>query len=80
MINKFIHFHLKDMVPDDDNPLRVERRLYADVVDMTDNLVVDACVKAARKAGVHDLYMLDKQFVLDALREKIKRTRDGEGS
>ena len=73
--DKIMHFHLKDACLDEDNPLRITTRFYADVVDMTDNLIVDACVKEARKAGINDVYLLDRQFVLDALREKIQRTR-----
>lgn len=75
MPDKLMHFHLKDVCPDEDNPLRITTRLYADVVDMTDNLIVDACVKEARRAGVNDVYLLDRQFVLDALREKIQGTQ-----
>ena len=76
--DKIKHFHLKDVCLDEDNPLRFTTRLYADVVDMTNNAIVDACVKAARQAGINDVYLLDKQFVLDAIREKIERTRQEE--
>jgi len=69
------HFHLKEVLLDEDNPMRFTRRLYADVVDMTNNTIVDACVREARRAGINDVYLLDKQFVLDALREKIESTR-----
>ena len=77
-MDKIMHFHLKDACLDEDNPMRITTRLYADVVDMTDNTIVDACVKAARQAGINDVYLLDKQFVLDAIREKIERTRQEE--
>lgn len=70
--DKFKHFHLKDVDTDFDNPMHITTRLYADVVDMTNNTIVDACVKAARQAGINDVYLLDKQFVLDAIREKIE--------
>ena len=73
-MDKMQHFHLKDPEIDDDNPMRITNRLYADVVDMTNNTIVDACVKAARNAGINDLYLLDKQFVLDAIKEKIERS------
>lgn len=78
MTDKFHHFHLKDLQINDDNPLDITYRLYADTIDMRNNSIVDACVKAARQAGINDLYLLDKQFVLDALREKIERTRSGD--
>lgn len=75
MSDKMRHIHLKPIEIDDDNPLRITHRIYADVVDMTNNLIVDACVKAARQAGINDLYLLDRDFVLKALQEKIERTR-----
>lgn len=75
MTDKIMHFHLKDVDTDFDNPMHITTRLYADVVDMTNNTIVDACVREARRAGINDVYLLDKQFVLDALREKIERTR-----
>lgn len=75
MTDKIMHIYLKDVCPDEDNPMRFTTRLYADVVDMTDNLIVDACVKEARKAGINDVYLLDRKFVLDALREKIQETQ-----
>lgn len=74
-VDKIMHFHLKDACLDEVNQHRIITRLYADVVDMTDNTIVDACVKAARQAGINDVYLLDKKFVLDAIREKIERTR-----
>lgn len=77
MTDKMQHFQLKPPEIDDDNPMRITHRIYADVVDMTNNAIVDACVKAARQAGINDVYLLDKQFVLDALREKIERMRGG---
>lgn len=79
MIEKMQHFHLKDPEIDDDNPMRIANRIYADVVDMTNNTIVDACVKTARQAGINDVYLLDRDFVLAALREKIERMR-GESS
>lgn len=72
------HFRLNGIEYCPENELVFPARIYADVVDMTNNLIVDACVKAARLAGINDLYLLDRNFVLDALREKIERTRAGE--
>ncbi len=74
-MDNIMHFHLKDVCLDEDNPMHFTTRLYADVVDMTDNAIVDACVKEARRAGINDVYLLDRKFVLDALREKSARTR-----
>ena len=74
MTDELKHFHLSE--PEiHDNPAKITHRLYADVIDMTNNAIVDACVKAARQAGINDLYLLDRDFVLAALREKIERMR-----
>ena len=75
MTDRIQHFHLKDVELDPDKELMFPARLYADVIDMTNNLIVDACVKAARQAGINDLFLLDRNFVLAALREKVERMR-----
>ena len=76
MTDHLKHFHLSE--PEiHDNPARITHCIYADVVDMTNNAIVDACVKAARLAGINDVYLLDGDFVLAALREKIERMRGG---
>lgn len=43
------------------------------VADDIDGEIAHACIEAARQEGVHYLALLDKQFVLDALREKAER-------
>lgn len=75
MTDKMQHFQLKPPEINDDNPMRITHRIYADVVDMTNNAIVDACVKEARRVGINDVYLLDRDFVLAALREKIERMR-----
>lgn len=76
MTEKLKHFHLSE--PENhDNPAQITHRIYADVVDMANNTIVDACVKAARQTGINDVYLLDRDFVLAALREKIERMRGG---
>lgn len=46
------------------------------VADDIDGEMAHACIEAARQEGVHYLALLDKQFVLDALREKAERMAD----
>lgn len=48
-------------------------KIKVEVIDKTDRAIVDAIVKAAREAGVADLYLLDKQFILEAITEKMER-------
>ena len=53
----------------------VEVRISAKVLDMAEDAIVQAVIEEARSAGITDLYLMDKKFVLDALVEKMKRER-----
>ena len=48
-------------------------KVQAAVVDMTDKLIVKAITEEAAAAGYTDLYLMDKKFVIDAIREKYDR-------
>ena len=50
-----------------------ERRFTCQLIDMEDRAVYDAAIRAAHEAGIDILYFMDKQFVIDALREKLER-------
>lgn len=52
-------------------------RFIARVIDMQDQAVYDAAIRAASEAGIDTLYLMDKQFVIDALREKLERDYHG---
>lgn len=43
----------------------------AKVADMADDAIVTACIEAARDAGITDLYLIDKTFLLEAIRDKL---------
>jgi len=49
------------------------KNIMAQVEDLSDQAIYNAIIKAAQEAGVTDLYLMDKTFVLDALREKLER-------
>lgn len=49
------------------------KRIEAAAIDMTDNLIFQAIIQAAKEAGVTDLYLIDKKFAADAIREKLER-------
>ena len=51
----------------------VTERICAEAVDIQNEAIVAACIRAAREAGITQLYLLDKQFVAEAIREKIER-------
>ena len=48
-------------------------KIHAEVVDRTDTVIVEAIINAAKDAGVTDLYLIDKTFVVDAILEKCRR-------
>ena len=43
------------------------------VTDITDEAIANAVIQEAIADGVTELYLLDREFVLDAFREKIER-------
>ena len=49
------------------------KKIQAAAIDMTDNLVVQAITQAAKEEGVTDLYLIDKKFAADAIKEKLER-------
>lgn len=50
------------------------------VIDMQERQVYEAAIRAAYAGGIDILYIMDKQFVLDALREKLERDHYGRRS
>lgn len=48
-------------------------RTIVRAIDMEDQAVYDAAIRTAYEAGIDIVYLMDKQFVLDALREKLER-------
>ena len=43
-------------------------------VEMQDEMIVKECVDAAKELGITHMTLVDKQFVLDAIREKLDGT------
>lgn len=55
---------------------KVMFNIQAAVVDAANKGITDAVIQTAIVDGVAELYLLDRKFVLDALREKLERERD----
>lgn len=55
-----------------DNPYTISK-ISAIVADMTDEAIYQAIIKMAREEGITDLYLMDKKFVFDALKEKLEK-------
>lgn len=51
----------------------VRKNISVQVANMLDNEIMTAIVNLARENGITDLFVLDKKFVLDALKEKLER-------
>lgn len=59
----------------DDATGRITAKFYAELVEMQDKAIVDAVIRAAEDEKITQLLLLDKKFVLDAIREKMERMR-----
>ena len=51
----------------------VRRNISVQCANMLDNEFMTEIVNLARENGITDLFVLDKKFVLDALKEKLER-------
>lgn len=51
----------------------VRKNISVQVANMLDNEIMTAIANLARESGITDLFVLDKKFVLDALKEKMER-------
>ena len=71
MYKEMQSFRLNDPVVDV-NDMTVTFHFAAEVCDLADNAILDAVVDAARKAGITELYLLDKTFILEAIRDKLR--------
>lgn len=74
MDKRLMHYELpRDKVLLDGNMVELRGKVAAVVADSTDAAIVAAIIAAARAEDVTDLYLLDKTFILDAIREKQER-------
>lgn len=56
----------------EDGTFSFKNRIYAEVVDMKEDAIVHAVISDAMECGVTDLYLLDKNFVINALTTAIE--------
>lgn len=81
-----MHYDLRDVNPlkmdldasCDYDMYKITGMISAKLVEYQEQVIHEAIVKEAIKDGVSDLYILDKRFVFDALREKMEREVKGE--
>lgn len=70
-IPPMVRFEFPENVTFDINT--ITRRMYVEFVEQMEEELVTAIAAMVRAAGATDLYILEKKFVLDALREKMER-------
>ena len=74
MDKRLIHYEFpRDQIQLDGTTAELHAKVAAVVEDTTDAAIVAAILAAARAEEVTDLYLMDKTFILDALREKLER-------
>lgn len=62
-------------IPQSENPelAAVVNRVLCCVIELLDNGMYELAIRASKDAGIETAYFIDKQFLLDALREKLER-------
>lgn len=53
------------------------RKVAAIFADQTDKLLMDAIIQEAIKIGIAELYVLNKDFIISAIREKMESEEGG---
>lgn len=74
---KHIELENIDEVIDD---CKIRKNIVAQIVDMTDKVILEAIIEFAKSEGITDLYLLDKEFIKTALVREIARRKEGETS
>ena len=77
--NRFVHrtlnqpLHAYNVI---NQTYQIEAKIAAQVIDMSEDAIVQAVMNAAQEEGVTDLYLMDRRFVIEALIEKANRERN----
>lgn len=54
-------------------PYILQQKFAAKCVDTRDKAIVRAIIQAAQEDGIDELFLLDRDFIISAIREKIER-------
>lgn len=72
----FEHFNMNaPKIKFEDCIFKIQQKIYAECMDMKDQAILEAVIRMAKEAGVTELFLLDKQFVADALAVAIEKWR-----
>lgn len=57
-------------------------KILASVVDTSDRAIVDAIIREATAQGVNDLFLIDRDFIMSAIKHEMirRKTEKWEGS
>ena len=58
---------------EDNGIYKMVGKVAAIFADQTDKMLMDAIIQEARANGITELYVLNKDFILSAIREKMER-------
>lgn len=53
--------------------ITMTRKIEVNVVEILEKELIDAILKAAYEAGVTDLYLIDKEFIVSAIQHEKER-------
>lgn len=53
-------------------------KILAEVVDTSDKAIVEAIIKEATAQGVNELFLIDKEFIMSAIKHEIIRRKEAE--
>lgn len=77
-MEKLIHYefpHNRIQIDIHSHMVEYHAKVAAVVEDAAEAAIVEAVIAAAQAEGVTDLYLMDKTFILDAIREKLEREK-----
>ena len=79
LLGKHFHFpgNLLQTAGPENSLYKIACSIHAQVIDTTDNAMVDACIKFAMAEGLTDIYLLDRELVKEALHEKAAKIKAG---
>lgn len=73
-------YDLKKAYDPETDTYELQRKLMVEFLHREDDYLAEAIIEFAKKEGVSTLYLIDKEFVVTALNNELKRRRNGQVS
>lgn len=76
-INGIERFQIKPQTIIDnlDGGLTITEKICAKIVDAHENAIIEAIFEAAKRDGITELFLIDRQFLLDAIKNEFERRK-----